>query len=193
MAIAIPSTWAQHLPKQEDEEGPAVAIADTGSRTLIGEERALWIESMRSKLPIARRAVGPFGLPQDPDAKLARPQQKKVEKGAFLEAISAIKVNTVMPSDDKFTIGSREFNKGDVFPLIKNQRQFNIEIVSVKAGSIIFKDVDTGKHIKRNLDSLPAGMMKNNSLVAIQGIFPANKKNALPLNLDDEPLPVSNE
>ena len=198
LALVIPTALAQDLEnlKPVDEAGKSIAdksIVDVPSRTLIGDEKAEWIETMRKKLPIAQRNVGPFGLPQDPNAEVAKPQKKKMKKGAFLEAIAAIKVNAVMPSDDKFTIGSREFNEGDIFPLIRNQRQFNIKIISVKGGSILFKNVDTGEHVKRNLHSLPPGMKKNTSLVAIQGIFPANKRNATPLNLDDEPLPVSNE
>lgn len=194
LTLAMPMAWAQDLTSLEGEvKGSGEPIADTGSRTLIGEEKTKWIESMRSKLPIARRQVGPFGFPQDPDAEIAKPQKIKVAKGAFLEAVAEIKVNAVMPADDKFTIGSREFVVGDKLPLIKNQRQFNIEIVSVKAESIVFKDVDTGKLIKKNLFTLPAGMKKSTSLVAVRGIFPANKKNASPLNLDDEPLPISSE
>jgi len=193
LVLVLPVAWAQDLNKSKMDDQSGKTFVAVNSRSLIGEAKMEWIESMRSELCVARRDIGPFGLPQDPEADAVKPEKKKIKKGAFLEAIAAIKVNTVMPSYNKFTIGSREFIEGDVFPLIKDQRQFNIEVVSVNMESILFKNVDTGEFVKRNLHSLPAGMMKNSSLVAIQGIFPANKRNALPLNLDDEPLPVSND
>lgn len=191
--LVMPTAWGQDLNNSETDNQSGNTFVAVSSSHLIGDEKASWIESMRSKLSIAQRETGPFGLPQDLNAEAVKPEKKKIEKGAFLEAIAAIQVNTVMPSDNKFTIGSREFIEGEVFPLIKDQRQFNTEVVSVNLESILFKNVTTGKLVKRNLHSLPAGMMKNSSLVAIQGIFPANKRNALPLNLDDEPLPVSND
>ena len=193
LALFTTVAWGEDLNKSKTGDQSGETFLVVSSSKLIGEEKTTWIDSMRNKLSMAQRETGPFGLPQDPGAEAAKPKREKIEKGAFLEAIAAIKVNTVMPSDNKFTIGSREFIEGDVFPLIKDQRQFNIEVVSVNMGSILFKNVNTGKLVKRNLHSLPAGMMKNSSLVAIQGIFPANKRNALPLNLDDEPLPVSND
>ena len=193
LALFMTVAWGEDLNKSNTGDQSDDTFLAVSSSKLIGEEKTTWIESMRSKLSMAQRETGPFGFPQDPGAEAVKPKRGKIDKGAFLEAIAAIEVNTVMPSDNKFTIGSREFIEGDVFPLIKDQRQFNIEVVSVNMGSILFKNVNTGKLVKRNLHSLPAGMMKNTSLVAIQGIFPANKRNALPLNLDDEPLPVSND
>ncbi|MCP5538316.1 MAG: hypothetical protein H7A51_19045 [Akkermansiaceae bacterium] len=168
-------------------------FVEESSRTLIGENRLAWIEAMRNKLPITQRQVGPFGLAQDPEAALAKPAQKKMKEGAFLNAIAAIKVNTVMPSESKFTIGSREFSKGDVFPVIRGQRQFNVEIVAIRADNILFKNIDTGEYVKRNLHTLPKGMTKNAPLDSVPGVVPANKKDDRPLNLDDEPLPVSND
>ena len=193
LVLVLPAAWAQELNEPKTGGPSAEAYVAVSSRSLIGDAKTEWIDSMRAELCVSQREIGPFGLPQDPDAEAVKPEKKKIKKGAFLKAIAAINVNTVMPSDNKFTIGSREFMEGDVFPLIKDQRQFNVEVIAINSENILFKNVDTGEHAKRNLHALPAGMKKNSSLVAIQGIFPANKKNALPLNLDDEPLPVSRE
>jgi len=193
MALVMTTVMAQQTGGPKEVNSPAVAVADTGSRNLIGEEKAKWIEEMSGKLTIARRAVGPFGIAQNPEAEAAKPQKVKLKKGAFIEAIAAIKINTVMPMDDKFTIGSREFVEGDQFPLIKERRQFNIEVVSVKSDGILFKDVDSGKLVKKSLESLPAGMARGSSLKTIPGVFSANRENSMPLNLDDVPLPITNE
>jgi hypothetical protein len=136
-------------------------VVTTSSRLLMGEQKTEWIESMREKIVIATRATGPFGLTQDPNAKAVKPREQKAKKGAFLEAIGAIKINTVMPSDNKFTSRSREFSVGDQFPIIKNQRQFNIEVIEINTKGIVFKNVDTGEQVRKNLNDLPTGMKKS--------------------------------
>lgn len=184
LAVVIPAAWAQELESDNRAGDAEVAHAITSSRLLTGEQKAEWIESMRKKLTISTRLTGPFGMLQDLDAKAIKPREKKVEKGAFLEAIGAIKINTVMPSDNKFTSRSREFSVGDQFPIIKNQRQFNIEVMEINTKGIVFKNVDTGEQVRKNLNDLPAGMKKSSHLDAIPGVFPADKKNAMPLDLD---------
>ncbi|MBT8036172.1 MAG: hypothetical protein KJO21_01390 [Verrucomicrobiae bacterium] len=182
-AMAAPVAWAVDKP----EEGVSTPneFAEQSSRGLIGEQKTAWITKMRTQLPIAQRDIGPFGMAQDTDAKpIERKQVKKRKPGAFLEAIAAIKVNAVLPSEKKFITGSREFKAGDRFPIIRAQRQFNIEIVSVQSGSILFKNVDTKKLVRRNLNTLPQGMTRNAGLQSVPGVVPLNRKDTTPLNLD---------
>jgi len=190
LAVAIPAAWAQESESGNLAGDAEVAHVTTSSRLLMGEQKTEWIESMREKIAISTRATGPFGMPQDLDAEAIKPREKKAEKGAFLEAIGAIKINAVMPSDNKFTSRSREFSAGDQFPIIKHQRQFNIEVMEINSRAIVFKNVDTGEQVRKNLDALPAGMKKSVHLDAIPGVFPADKQNAMPLDLDDEPSRV---
>jgi hypothetical protein len=190
LAVVTLSAWAQESVSDNLAGDVEVAHVTTSSRLLMGEQKKEWIESMREKLAIANRATGPFGLTQDPNAKAVAPREKKAKKGAFLKAIGAIKINTVMPSDNKFTSRSREFSVGDQFPIIKNQRQFNIEVMEINTKGIVFKNVDTGEQVRKNLNDLPTGMKKSRHLDAIPGVFPADKKNAMPLDLDDEPSRV---
>ena len=186
LAVVTLSAWAQEPESDNLAEDAGVAHVTTSSRLLMGEQKTEWIESMREKLAMVNRATGPFGLTQDPNAKALKPREQKVKKGAFLEAIGAIKINTVMPADNKFTSRSREFSAGDQFPIIKNQRQFNIEVMEINTKGIVFKNVDTGEQVRKNLNDLPTGMKKSRHLDAIPGVFPASKKNAMPLDLDDE-------
>jgi len=190
LAVVTLSAWAQEPESDNLAEDAGVAHVTTSSRLLMGEQKTEWIESMREKLAMVNRATGPFGLTQDPNAKALKPREQKVKKGAFLEAIGAIKINAVMPSDNKFTSRSREFSAGDQFPIIKHQRQFNIEVMEINSRAIVFKNVDTGEQVRKNLDALPAGMKKSVHLDAIPGVYPADKQNAMPLDLDDEPSRV---
>lgn len=166
----------------------------TSSRILSSEQKPGWLDAMSSKLAMAKRSVGPFGMAQDPDAKPVKPKEKTVQKGAFLEAVAAIKINTVMPMEKKFTSSSREFSVGDIFPVIKNQRQFNVEVMEIKTSGIVFKNIDSGEQVRKNLNTLPVGMKKSAQLNAVPGVFPANRRNAMPLVLDeDKPLRVTRQ
>lgn len=184
--MATPVSFAVDFTAQKPTqvEPEKVGFTPLSSKDLIGKEKLAWIAEMRSKLPILSREIGPFGMAQDPDATVATPQQQKRKPGAFLNAIAAIKVNAVMPSDNKFVIGAREFQTGDAFPIIRGQRQFNIEITSVKSDHITFKNTDTGEYVKRNLNTLPQGMTRNARIDSVPGVVAANKKDTAPLNLD---------
>jgi len=185
LAAVVPIALAQDGSWGLSGEASQAAHVMTSSRLLKGEQKSDWLRGMHDKISISKRPVGPFGLPQDPEAKIAKPQKKEIKKGAFLEAIAAIKINTVMPSEGKFTSNSREFAEGDRFPIIKNQRQFNIEVMQVDPSAIVFKNIDSGEQVRKKLDTLPDGMKKNALLDTIPGVFPANEKNTLPLDLDE--------
>ena len=185
LAVVVPSTLAQDDNGRLYAEGSDAGHVITSSRLLQGERKSEWLKGMHQKISMAKRPIDPFGLPQDPEAKISKPQKQEIKKGAFLEAIAAIKINTVMPSEGKFTSNSREFAEGDRFPIIKNQRQFNIEVMQVDPSAIVFKNIDSGEQVRKKLDNLPDGMKKNALLDTVPGVFPANRKNALPLDLDE--------
>lgn len=185
LAVVVPIALAQDDGGGPYAEGSEANHVITSSRLLQGDRKSKWLSEMQQKTSMAKRPIGPFGLAQDPEAKVSKPQKKEIKKGAFLEAIAAIKINTVMPSEGKFTSNAREFAKGDQFPIIKNQRQFNIEILEVNLSGIIFKNIDSGEQVRKKIATLPDGMKKNSLLDAIPGVFPANSKNAMPLDLDE--------
>lgn len=158
------------------------------SHFLSEDAREKWLVEMRSSLPMVKRNRGPFGLLQNPattDAPaVVQKKAAPVRSDAFLNAIKAVKVTAVLPADDKFIIGAREFLKGDVLPVIRGQRRFNVEIVSVTMDSILFKNVDTGEYVKRNLNTLPKGMSRNASIELVEGITRVGDHKPTPLNLD---------
>ena len=186
--LSLSTLWAQEAKSVDVAEDAKVLDVITSSRLLIGDEKMEWVDKMCNQMTILKRATGPFGLTQDPNAVVVKPREKKVEKGAFLEAIGAIKINTVMPSDRTFVSNSREFKVGDQFPIIKHQRQFDIEVISVSSKGIVFKNRATGEQVRKKLDTLPSGMKRSSNLGAIRGVYAANQKNVRPLNLDDESL-----
>ncbi|MFK7910259.1 MAG: hypothetical protein AB8F34_06610 [Akkermansiaceae bacterium] len=175
----------------EDNKLKEVAFVAQSSRKLLGDTKAAWIAEMRAKLPIASRRTGPFGMVQDLRAKIVEKKKSKPPPRAFINAIKAIKINAVIASKRKFIIGARQFYAGDAFPVIRGQRQFNVEIVAVKSDHIVFKDVDTGEFVKKNLNVLPPGMVRSSSLNAVPGIVPVGKKDKSPLHLDSPTLPTS--
>lgn len=193
-ALGISSLWAEVGESSPQGDSVSVSHATTSSRILLTQEKQSWLDAMGSKLAMQKRSIGPFGMAQDPNAKPAKPKENKVQKGAFLEAMAAIEINTVMPLEKKFTSSSREFSAGDIFPVIKNQRQFNVEVMEIKSSGIVFKNIDTGEQVRKNLNRLPAGMTKSARLDTVPGVFPANRRNAMPLILDeDKPLRVTRQ
>lgn len=184
--LSLSMSLAQESGSGDSVDSTAAAHDIKSSRLLTDQEKEEWLDIMGQKVAIASRLTGPFGLTQDPNIKVAKPREQKVEKGAFLEAIAAIEINTVMPSDHVFISNSREFSVGDQFPIIKNQRQFDIEIVAISSKGIIFKNSATGEQVRKKLNALPVGMKRSSGLGAIPGVYAADRKNTRPLNLDDE-------
>jgi len=169
IAVTISSSFAEEL-----EKGPAPVsegeFIPVVTRKLQGDVRVEWISSMHNKLPMTQRLVGPFGLSQDPNRKVAVKKTKKVSSAAFMNAIKAMEINFVNTIDGRFAVGSREFKLGQVFSLVRGGQKFKTEVVVVKRSSVIFKNVENGEHIKKNLDILPEGMTKNGKLDEIEGI-----------------------
>ncbi len=184
LSLSISLAQEPHLADQIGEAEETHVV--TSSRMLIGQQKEDWLDAMSQKVVVAKRVTGPFGMTQDPNIKITKLREQKVEKGAFLEAIAAIKINTVMPSNRLFISNAREFTVGDEFPIIKNQRQFDIEVVAISSKGIIFKNSATGEQVRKKLNALPVGMKKSSGLGTIPGVYAADAKNNRPLNLDDE-------
>lgn len=182
MAFAITTSFAEDAAKSPDAKADA-KFTLVLTRQLQGEGRLEWITSMRKKLPMAQREVGPFGLSQDPNQKVAVKKGKSVSSKAFLNAIKVMQINFVNAVDGRFAVGSREFREGQTFPLVRGSQSFTTQIVKVRRSYIIFKDVNNGEHIKKNLDVLPEGMTKDGKLEAIEGIEPRSSGKNQPLKL----------
>ncbi len=169
IAVMISSSFADEVEKSsvKESEGEFIPVV---TRKLQGDERFEWISSMHNKLPMTQRQVGPFGLSQDPNQKVAAEKKKMVSSAAFMNAIKAMEINFVNSVDGQFAVGAREFKLGQVFSLVRGGQKFTTEVVVIKGSYIIFKDVNNGEHIKKNLDVLPEGMTKNGKLEEIEGV-----------------------
>lgn len=192
LALALAPALAQGPPAQAPAVPKGSAFSAECSRKMLGDAKGEWIAAMRSRLPMAHRATGPFGRPQNLHVKVAAANAPKLTPGAFLAAIKAIKINTVMAAEQKFAVGAREFRAGDRFPVVRGQRQFNIRIVSVRGDHIVFENVDTGEHVRRNLNALPPGVSRSSGIESVPGVVPESKKDNSPLHLDSPTLPTSN-
>ena len=182
MLVAVPFGNAQSKPSKKEGDKSA-SFVESSSRKLAGDKKTDWVIAMKTKLPMAKRETGPFGLPQNLDVKIVERVKPKAQPGAFLKAIKAISVNTVMASEKKFAIGAREFREGDAFPVILGQRQFNIKVVSVKSSYILFQNTDTGERVKKSLNALPPGVSQNKGIGNIKGVTPNSRKDSSPLRL----------
>jgi len=173
---------------------PKVEVIPTlDAKDLTPEAKEAWLQETKKKCIIVQRAKGPFGLPQDLAKILVKTKLKRRAPNAFLNAIGALKVNAVLPSDNMFIIGSREFKAGSHFPLIRNNQRFEVEIVSVSSVRILFRDMGTGEEIKKNLNSLPAGISRQIQIESIPGIVPERQSSSAPLILDSEPTTLTKQ
>lgn len=126
-----------------------------------------YIEARAAKFSIKDREVGPFGLLQDPTAEPPKRKllpQKRVSRPAALpptplaDMVQLIRVNTVMPGERKFLVGTRSFSKGDEFPLVFQGKKVPVRITEVSSAQIRFMNVETKEQAALKLGLLPAGM-----------------------------------
>lgn len=170
------------------------SFAEQRSALMYGKQRDEWIKSMKAKLPIATRQTGPFGLPQEVN-EIIKPTKPKLGGGiakvdaeinpmAFSETVAAIKVNIMDTSNGDFYVGSRKFQVGDVFPLVKNGERFKTQIVSVTESSITFQNTKSGEQVLKKFNEQPVGIRSASSTRTLKGIRPYKPSNLTPLSLD---------
>lgn len=175
-----------------DDRKPATLVKfdqvfkPTNTRSMTGAKQVAWLVSQRESMPMLRRELGPFGLPQDPTRKVVKTKKKNVAAAAFLNAIKAMNINLVDANDGKFAIGSREFRKGEMFPLIRGGRQFNTKVVRVNSDYIVFKNINSGEHVKKNLNTMPSGMKKNGTFRSVPGVIMESKRGNNALVVDSK-------
>ena len=169
---------------------PAANITANPSRFIGENDLAAYVNSVAASLSIRSRATDPFGQYQDPDARpiirtpvvkdnRPRPAAQVIP---FAEVIDRIKVNTVMPAEDKFLIGTRTFKKGERMNLTFRMKNIPVDIVSVTAGEIGFRNAETGEQAPLKMHLLPAGMTPGTGGIHAPGMI-REQKNA-PIDLD---------
>lgn len=149
-----------------------------------------YIRDLSASLSINRRATDPFGKYQDPDARpVIKTQIAKTTRRApqaqtfpFPDIINRIKVNTVMPGEKKFLIGTRTFRQGETMSLTFRMKNIPVEIVSVTSSAIGFRNIETGETATLKMYMLPAGMTPGTGGIHAPGMI-REQKNA-PVDLD---------
>jgi hypothetical protein len=185
-AAQKPKAAAAAVAKTDSEKAPV----NNPSRYIGENDLAAYVNSVAAVLSIRSRATDPFGQYQDPDARpvIRTPIAKTTRRVApaqtfpFSDIINRIKVNTVMPAEKKFLIGTRTFNQGERMNLTFRMKNIPVDIVSVSAGEIGFRNAETGENATLKMHLLPAGMTPGTGGIEAPGMI-REQKNA-PIDLD---------
>lgn len=159
-----------------------------------------YLAEVSAAFSIRTRTTDPFGQLQDPDAKpIIKPTVAKATRRApvpqafpFQDIINMIRVNTVMPKDKRFLIGTRSFRQGERMALNFRMKNLQVEILAVSARRILFRNVESGETASLQMELLPVGMVPGNSGIAAPGMI--REQANTPIDLDsampaEEPEP----
>ena len=160
------------------------------SRLIASDEVPSYTLTVRSRLDIlSGRTTDPFGQVQDPSAppKVVKPtvtnrRPTTLKRTSFDDIVGRIKVNTIMPAENRFLIGTRSFKLGDQIPIMYRGRKTMIEVIRVKSTKIDFKNTDTGEISSVELKLMPAGMSAGGDKFTAPGMV--EDKADTPLQLD---------
>lgn len=136
------------------------------SRYVTEKDLPAYVKALAESFSITRRTTDPFGQLQDPNAKpvvkptpaAATRRVVAIQPTAFPDIIRRIKVNTVMPNEKKFLIGTRTIRQGDEIPLNFRGRSIMVRVVKVSSRAIDFRNNESGETASLPLGLLPEGM-----------------------------------
>lgn len=136
------------------------------SRYVTEKDLPAYVKALTESFSITRRATDPFGQLQDPNAKpvvkptpvVASRRVVAIQPTSFNEIVSRIKVNTVMPNEKKFLIGTRTIRQGDEIPLNFRGRSIMVRVLKVSSRAIEFRNNESGETASLSLGLLPEGM-----------------------------------
>lgn len=151
-----------------------------------------YLARINGLLHASSRAVDPFGLYQDPEAKpvIRKPIRSSAPAETqipFSEIVPLIRITTIIAPEKKFLVESRVFSQGDEFPLNIRGRQFRILVTEVSAQQVEFKNLDTGEVAAHKLNLLPPGMTTGGAGSTPPGMISTSKD--APLILEPEAAP----
>jgi hypothetical protein len=157
------------------EVPPAIT---TPSRLVGPTEMENYLASVASVFLSRGRALDPFGMPQDPDAKpiVKAPVPGAVKRIApilatpFPEIIDKIVVTTIMPGEKRFLVGTRSIKQGEQIPLTFRGKQIRVQVTEVTSRQISFKNLESGEIASRKLDMLPVGMTPGSRGITAPGM-----------------------
>lgn len=145
-----------------------------------------YLAKMLANLAMNGRRLDPLGQIQDPNAKPLITKAPTTSKGRFpikatpfTEIIGRIKVTTIMPSEDRFLVGSRSYKKGDRFDVTHKGRKTKVEVTSVEALKIDFKNIESGEVASVKTNLLPPGMKQGADGISAPGMIPDQKNTGI--------------
>lgn len=183
---------ASATPAKADASKPA----DVSSRYLGNEDVTEYIESVASLFAIRSRTTDPFCQVQDPSAVKEPPKkpvrgtipQAAIPPTPYNEIVARIRVTTVIPSENRFLVGTRSFVRGDRFPLAYNTRNYPSQVIEVTRKRIVFRNLETSETGELPLDMMPEGMSKGGRSGIIPGGMQPPKSDA-PLEIESSEPP----
>ena len=176
----------------------AFATAIMPSRFVGPAELDAYVDSLASALSIRTRATDPFGQPQDPSVKpiLKNPIAKSTQRAPQLQAtpfsdiVRLLVVNTILPGQKRFLVGTRSFAQGEQIPLTYRGRQIKVQVMEVTSQRILFRNVETNETTALKMSLLPPGVTHGNHGATPPGMV-ADRPNA-PIELEPTDPTVEN-
>ncbi len=166
-----------NTPAPASAAAPSAAVA-TPSRYIGVADLEPYVAAVTEVLSIRKRGSDPFGQLQDPDAKpviktsVAKTTKRiaPVQSFPFSDIINRIKINTVMPKEKKFLVGTRSFIEGGHMNLAFRTKNISVSIVSVTASQIDLKNLETGETASIKINLLPVGMTPGTGGITAPGM-----------------------
>lgn len=173
----------------EKPTAPGLAPS-TPSRLVSREDLDGYVKGLVGIFSMQSRETDPFGRSQDPNAKPVVPvspanngrRPAPAPVVSLSEIVRLIVVNTIMPGEKQFLVGTRSFKQGDQIPLVFRNQQLRIEVTEVNSQQIVFRNVANGEMATRKLDVLPVGMTPGTHGIVAPGMMSGREDN--PIDLD---------
>ena len=188
---------AKPIPAKTDAPNPkeAAPAVNTPSRLIRPESIDAYVAAVTASFSIQSRETDPFGLPQDPNAKpviqspvaTATHRAPQLQATPFADIVRLIVVNTIMPGEKRFLVGTRSITQGQQIPLTFRSKQIRVQVTEVTSQQITFRNLDTGETATRKLDILPPGMTPGSHGITAPGMV-LDRPNA-PIELEASETP----
>ncbi len=172
--VNAPPTADASRPDTKENDAPE----PLASRYHLGDVDS-YIAAHAKTFAIRTLETDPFGLPQDPSKKPLAPKispktfnkYKNIPPTPFADVIAALKVNAVMPHQQRFLIASRTIRRGDKFPIVFQDKSISVEVLHIGGGRIDFRNTSTNETASLSLKLLPSGMNRDTGKASPPGLL----------------------
>jgi hypothetical protein len=177
-------------PQPAKTEVLPTSITSTPSRFVSPPEMEAFVKAKITGFLILSRATDPFGQLQDPNAKpvvktpvvKATQRTPQFQATPFSDIVRKIVVNTIMPKEKRFLVGTRSIAQGEQVALNFRGKQIRIQVLEVTSQNISFRNIESGEIAIRKMEMLPPGMTPGKGGLSAPGMI-AERKNA-PIDLE---------